>query len=154
MTKRNNFQIDIFIHEGPWEDAFPALSVLAENAVNETLAHCECAASEISLVFADDAFIQDLNKRYRNMDKPTNVLSFPQDDGINLGDVILAFETIKKEAAEQDKTPQDHLTHLIVHGTLHLLGLDHENDDEAHQMESLEITVLEALGVKNPYATE
>lgn len=108
---------------------------------------------EVSVLLCDDARIQELNKKYRQKDKPTNVLSFPQEDlhfG-HLGDVILSFDTIEKEAREQKKTFSDHVTHLVVHGVLHLLGYDHEEEGEAQRMESQEVVLLEAMGVENPY---
>lgn len=152
MTVRNKFRIDISIQADEWKKALPALRDLTRRAVRSSLKHFEIETeSEISIVFADDAFIRDLNKRYRNKDKPTNVLSFPQDGGTSLGDVVLAFETIKKESREQNKKLKDHAAHMLVHGTLHLMGMDHENDGEAEEMESLEILVLKGLGVKNPY---
>lgn len=120
---------------------------------------------EITVVLADDAFIQELNRDYLGKDKPTNVLSFPavadlEKTGRNLvkgqrdfylGDIVLAVETIEREAAEQGKTIEAHLTHLLVHGTLHLLGHDHEDDSEAILMERIEIKILKKLGVRNPY---
>ena len=106
---------------------------------------------EVSLVLADDTFVQDLNKKWRGKDKPTNVLSFPQDEESTLGDVIMAYETVAAEAQEQGKSFADHAVHLTVHGILHLIGHDHENDHEAEDMESLEISILAHLGIKNPY---
>ena len=103
--------------------------------------------------------LQSLNDQYRNKNRPTNVLSFPADDealpGMPrlLGDVVLAFETIQQEAAAQDKSLAAHFQHLCVHGTLHLLGYDHEDETEAAAMEALEIGILSALGIDNPYAT-
>lgn len=116
--------------------------------------------AEISLVFADDSFIRELNRTYRDKDKPTNVLSFPQYEPgevlkdapfMALGDIVLALETIEREAVEQEKPFEDHLLHLFVHGLLHLLGHDHEEDGEAEIMENLEIRILEGIGIKNPY---
>lgn len=106
---------------------------------------------QIALVLADDAAIQSLNHDFRGKNKPTNVLSFPSDAPDELGDVILAYETIAKEAQEQEKPLKHHITHLIVHGTLHLLGFDHENDQEARVMELLEIQILSKLAIENPY---
>ena len=107
-------------------------------------------------MLADDAFVQHLNKTWRGKDQPTNVLSFPAGEntaGIDhLGDIVLALETITREAREQDKKPADHLTHLVVHGMLHLLGYDHEDDDEAEEMEALERRILAGLGIADPYA--
>jgi probable rRNA maturation factor len=140
---------------------WPDISDITENvieALNENLVFHEFSGrtTEISIVLADNAFIQSLNRTYRGKDKPTNVLSFPQDPGsddkvTNLGDVVLAYETVKKEAISQKKSFENHVTHLLVHGILHLLAYDHENDAEAEEMESLEIRVLESLGIKNPY---
>ncbi len=111
---------------------------------------------EASIALADDTFIQELNRDYRHQDKPTNVLSFPADDAEpvmpgevpNLGDIVIAFETTKKEAPEN---LANHLSHLVVHGCLHLLGYDHEDEDEAHEMEQLEIKILAGLGIEDPY---
>ena len=117
---------------------------------------------EIAVVLADDAEVQGLNAAWRQQDKPTNVLSFPAmepDDVLRqpvempvlLGDVVLAFETCAREAAEQGKPLAHHLAHLVVHGTLHLLGYDHETDEEAGIMEPLETHVLAGLGIADPY---
>lgn len=114
------------------------------------------AKGHIDYVFSDDEMIQILNREWRGKDKPTNVLSFPDgDEGengvIHLGDVIVAHETLTQEAVEQGITFDDHLTHLLLHGSLHLLGYDHENDEDAKTMETLEIKLLAELGIKNPY---
>jgi probable rRNA maturation factor len=114
---------------------------------------------EISIVLADDAFVQDLNRKYRNIDMPTNVLSFAadDDDGLGpclLGDVILAFETVQREADAAGKPMPDHVSHLVVHGTLHLLGFDHEDEREAIEMEALETAILARLGIADPYHGE
>ena len=115
---------------------------------------------EVSLALCDDAHIRDLNRDYRGFDKPTNVLSFGAFDPeislaagqpILLGYVIIARETVVREAAQQEKRVSDHVTHLLVHGVLHLLGFDHESDEEADAMEGLEIVVLGKLGIANPY---
>jgi len=117
---------------------------------------------EIAVVLADDAEVRGLNAEWRGQDKPTNVLSFPAmepDDVIRqppempvlLGDVVLAFETCLREAGEQGKPLGHHLAHLVVHGTLHLLGYDHETDEDAGVMEPLETHVLAGLGIADPY---
>lgn len=116
---------------------------------------------ELTVTLSHDSKIQILNKHYRSKDKPTNVLSFPMFDKISdipsgagqvpLGDIIIAFETIKREAIEQNKTLPDHFTHMLIHGFLHLLGYDHMNDKDAKSMESLEIKILKKLGIDNPY---
>lgn len=120
--------------------------------------------AEISLVLSDDAEVRTLNHSYRGQDKPTNVLSFaalddgeapqPEDGPLVLGDVIIAFETTAAEAAAEDKTLLRHLSHLVVHGVLHLLGHDHQDDAEAEEMERLETAVLGALGIPDPYAQQ
>lgn len=123
----------------------------------------------LTVLFTDDAAVRTLNREWRGKDKPTNVLSFPGDwleleeediaalaEGADvppahIGDIALALETIRAEAAEQGKTPRDHLLHLLLHGTLHLLGYDHEEEAEADAMEALETRLLADLGVADPY---
>ncbi|SFV77197.1 Metal-dependent hydrolase YbeY, involved in rRNA and/or ribosome maturation and assembly [hydrothermal vent metagenome] len=112
--------------------------------------------SELLIRMVDKNEIKNLNKTYRHQDKPTNVLSFPSDLPIEideeiLGDVVICLEVVKQEAQDQQKTFLDHLTHMAVHGTLHLLGYDHIEDDQAKIMESLEVKILDRLQVKNPY---
>lgn len=113
--------------------------------------------AELSLVLTDDAHIRVLNKQWRDQDKPTNVLSFPSADedddepGPLIGDVIVAYETTAREAEEEGKSFEDHFTHLLVHGLLHLFGYDHIEDDEAEEMEALETEILAGLGVADPY---
>lgn len=119
---------------------------------------------ELSVLLTTDGHIQELNHHYRNKDKPTNVLSFPQlnaDDlkapstePILLGDVVMAYQTISNECIMQQKKFMDHMTHLFVHSCLHLFGYDHEAEDEAEIMENLEITILEKLNIANPYFNE
>ncbi|MDR0753373.1 MAG: rRNA maturation RNase YbeY [Holosporaceae bacterium] len=112
---------------------------------------------EICLLFANDEEIRVLNKMYRGVDKPTNVLSFPMESPSNndnyyiLGSIALAFETTKRESLEQKKSFQNHLKHLIVHSLLHLLGYNHANENEAEQMEMLEVAILKKINIKNPY---
>ncbi|MDP3372352.1 MAG: rRNA maturation RNase YbeY [Candidatus Paracaedibacteraceae bacterium] len=117
---------------------------------------------EISVVFSDNTYIKELNHIYRDKDKPTNVLSFPGYDEtllnilppfepVPLGDIVFALETIKDEAHIQSKSFENHLTHLFVHGLLHLLGYDHETDDEAEEMEQFEIDILSLFSIPNPY---
>jgi probable rRNA maturation factor len=123
------------------------------------------AAVCISIRFADDAEVHVLNRDYRGKDQPTNILSFPMvqrdmleivantDDGeILLGDMILAHETCAREAQEKAIPLPQHVAHLIVHGTLHLLGFDHMNDSEAEAMEALEVKALASMGLPNPYS--
>ncbi|MCT4655549.1 MAG: rRNA maturation RNase YbeY [Cohaesibacter sp.] len=113
--------------------------------------------SEISLVFTDDAQVKALNAAHRGKDKATNVLSFPIDEeadplGPLLGDVIFAYETVEREAKDLGIAFMAHLTHLCIHGFLHLAGYDHIEWDEAEKMESVEVAILAQIGIDNPYA--
>lgn len=106
---------------------------------------------EMSVVLSNDTHVQNLNKAFRHQDKPTNVLSFPSELEDELGDVILAYETVMKEAKDANISPLHHTLHLIIHGFLHLLGYDHEKEKDATQMESMEIQILKDLNINNPY---
>lgn len=114
---------------------------------------------ELSLVFTDDAAIKEINAEWRNKDKATNVLSFPAFPlepggmpGPMLGDIVIAHETVTREALDLEKSFEDHLTHLLVHGCLHLFGYDHMETEEAEEMEELETRILATLGLSDPYA--
>ena len=115
--------------------------------------------AEVSLLLCDDARIRDINREWRGLDKPTNVLSFPAAPRALLakspavGDIAIAYETVAREAVDEGKTFRDHYMHMVAHGFLHLLGYDHETDAEAEEMEGLEISILGALGVADPYAS-
>lgn len=152
--------IDITIHDQGWADK-ESLEKLAAEAAEATFARLgmQDTSSELSLVFTDDAEIRRLNAEWRNRDKATNVLSFPafpvragEKPGPMLGDIILARETIEQEADRQGKPLTHHLSHLIVHGLLHLLGYDHENDSDAEIMERLEREIVHTLAIPDPYA--
>jgi probable rRNA maturation factor len=107
---------------------------------------------ELSVVLTDDAAIRALNAQWRKKDEPTNVLSFPAPANASiLGDIVIAYETTAREAAQEQKPLADHLSHLAVHGFLHLLGYDHESDADADVMEQLEREILARLGVPDPY---
>jgi len=135
------------------------LDLLADRAVFEALAQSKArvtGVAELSIVLTDDAEQRQLNREWRGIDKPTNVLSFPQIEPFGpvsgiLGDIVLACETLEREAAELQKPFADHFTHLVVHGFLHILGYDHLNDGDALQMEGLETQILATLGIPDPY---
>lgn len=152
--------VSVEVEDQAWQ-VLPGLDELLRSAVAAALAadgHADVDC-EIAVLFTDDDAIAAINAEWRGMDKPTNVLSFPTPDDMPvpagearlLGDIVLAHGVIAREAVEQGKTLRDHVTHLIVHGTLHLLGYDHESDREAEEMEALETRILKGLGVSNPY---
>ncbi|WP_051335707.1 rRNA maturation RNase YbeY [Methylocapsa acidiphila] len=111
--------------------------------------------AEVSVLLCDDAFIADLNRKWRGLDRPTNVLSFPSGGDLSetpiLGDIAIAYETAAREAQEAGKPLRDHVAHLLAHGFLHLIGYDHIDEDEALEMEALEREILARLGIDDPY---
>jgi len=131
-------------------------------AVAAEMADADTGAAELAVMLTDDAGIRTLNNNWRGIDKPTNVLSFPAlpptgprgpDDAPHmLGDIAIAYQTTRKEADDEQKPFDHHLGHLAVHGFLHLIGYDHENDDDAEAMETLEQAILAQLGIPDPYA--
>ena len=146
------------------------LCALAEKAAQSTLKHLKFdpAAFEIAILACDDARIADLNTEFRNKPTPTNVLSWPSDerasetDGgqpdkpalpmdVELGDIAISYDTCEREAATAGKPMDDHVTHLIIHGVLHLLGYDHIRDLDATLMEETEVQILGTLGIETPY---
>jgi probable rRNA maturation factor len=141
--------------------AIPRVAALARKAAERTIALSGVAVlegAEIAIALADDAAVRAANRNWRKKDKPTNVLSFsavPQErlsTAPYLGDIIMAFETLEREAIDDEKSISDHFTHLIVHSVLHLLGFDHMTSDDAERMEKLEIMILASLGIADPYA--
>ncbi|MGN6584204.1 MAG: rRNA maturation RNase YbeY [Rhizobiaceae bacterium] len=152
--------VAILVEAGTWpdEDALSAVAIRALAAAVEVLAIEIEEPPELSLVFTDDAHIRELNATWRGKEKPTNVLSFPLMDtepGLPLppmlGDIVLAFETVEREAGAENKPFDHHLAHLIVHGLLHLLGYDHEEEVEAERMEETERRILAELAIPDPY---
>jgi len=149
--------IDLAIEAAGWT-ALEGPSRLAEDAIGAAIAQSGvrlAEGAEVSIVLCDDAFIAELNRKWRGVDKPTNVLSFPSggDPGRTpiLGDIVIAFETTEKEALEAGKPLRDHVAHLLAHGFLHLIGYDHIDDAEAQEMEALERDILARLGIDDPY---
>lgn len=165
------------LQDAAWQEELEGLEDLVKDAMQVAWrrlhrAQTETAnavPTEVSLVFADDAAVAELNRGYRGREGPTNVLSFPNMDDEDfltagmegggppfaaprlLGDVVVARQTVLREAAEQGKSLRDHTLHLLVHGLLHLVGFDHGTDDEADEMEALETAILAELGVADPY---
>jgi len=152
--------VDILIESEAWR-MLPEAADIVQRAIAATskvdIHRCN---AELSILLCDDKTIARLNGRWRGQEKPTNVLSFPApplqgalpDEKIPLGDIAIAYETVAREAEENGKTVSDHLSHLVLHGLLHLLGYDHHMDDEAERMERLERDILARIGVADPYA--
>jgi probable rRNA maturation factor len=151
--------IEIAIQSAAWSHV-PELEALAQRALFAALEGSGtklAEGTEISLLFCDDAFIQDLNKKWRGVDRPTNVLSFPSGsdlaENLALGDIALSHATALREAVAEGKSFGDHISHLLVHGCLHLLGFDHIEEEEAEEMETLEREILSRIGIDDPYRT-
>lgn len=153
-------QIDIAVRAGQWphEEALAAIvdRAFAAAVLAGNLQFDEDA--ELSLLFTDDAEMRSINRQWREQDKPTNVLSFPGEDvaegepaGEVLGDIVLAYETVQREADLDGKRFDDHLSHLVVHGIFHLFGYDHMDDAQAGRMEDAERRALAELGIDDPY---
>lgn len=155
--KRPPLSIAFNVEAGDWPEG---LEPLVERAIIAAIADAKpkfTGVSEVSVLLTDDEEQRGLNSQWRGIDKSTNVLSFPQIEPFGpvsglVGDITLAFETVRREAEEMGIAFEAHFTHLVVHGFLHLLGHDHIEDDEAEVMESLETKILAGLGIADPYA--
>jgi probable rRNA maturation factor len=154
-------RLDVVHDAGDWSLFEPAADLVTEAgaalAGQDSFATAGPATACVAL--SDDATVRKLNARYRGQDVSTNVLSFPSaphrgvpSDARSLGDLVLAQETVVREAAEQGIQPAHHFQHLVVHGLLHLLGFDHRTDEEAEEMEGLETAILSRLGIPDPYS--
>ena len=160
MDSDSSHTIEVTVEAAAWHSAVTDPERLCRRAVAAVLAGELDQPAEVSVLLADDATVARLNRDYRGKDGPTNVLSFPADAPVHagmseprlLGDVVVALETTAREAAAAGKPVADHLTHLMVHGTLHLCGFDHIVEAEAEVMESREVELLAGLGVADPYA--
>jgi probable rRNA maturation factor len=172
MNEDTLYDIDISVEDDRWdavispENFSNALEQLwAELPADEPFRALE-HNFELSLTLCDDAFIQKINAQWREQDKATNVLSFPQIENVErdlalypagaevpIGDIFIAYDTVHREASEQNKALPDHITHMFIHGFLHLIGYDHIEDDEAEEMEALETRILKRLNIANPYET-
>jgi len=140
----------------------PEVETVIHRAINAAaeIADADVGEAELAVMLTDDAGIRTLNNNWRGIDKPTNVLSFPAlqptagapaDAPRMLGDIAIAYETTRKEADDEERPFDHHLSHLAVHGFLHLIGYDHEKDDDAEAMEGLEREILAQLGIPDPY---
>lgn len=149
--------IDIAVESEGWARVADAEATVRA-AVEAALADSGTQRAEVGVLLTDDARVRELNSAWRGKDAPTNVLSFPAPEASGehvrfLGDIVLALETIEREASEQERPVPQHLAHLAVHGALHLLGFDHERDADAEIMEGREREILRRLGIPDPYAT-
>lgn len=161
-----NIEIDFFIPYLVWKTLDFDIEACAREAISQTIKMADIPEQiagkelETSVVLTNDEMIARLNNKYKNKKGPTNVLSFATLDSdapiidalpYTLGDIVLSLETLNKEHKEQKKKFSSHYTHLVIHGMLHLLGYNHEEDEEAKIMENLEADILETLGIENPY---
>ena len=153
-------EVDIAIDDDNWHNDLPDAVALCSAAVRAALS-VEVTACEVSILLTDDSAVVALNEKFRDRIGPTNVLSFANVDPYAavasrkmLGDIVLARETVTREAAAQGKRLADHVSHLVVHGALLLIGLDHQSDGDAAAMEGKEAAILAALGIADPYAIQ
>jgi len=161
MTRSATPITDVVIEADCWQDeaAAEAIVLRAINAAAETIG-ADTGGAEVAVMLTDDDHIRSLNASFRGFDKPTNVLSFPASPPVRdgaprmLGDIAIAYQTVRREAEAEAKSFADHLSHLAVHGFLHLLGYDHENDRDAETMEGAERAILARLGIPDPYADQ
>jgi probable rRNA maturation factor len=141
--------VNIVLLDPAWTKVLPAVERLVRKAVRAAAGN---RSRSLTIALADDKRVRALNARHAKKDKPTNVLSYPSGERGFLGDVVLARQTVWREARQQRKTPSAHVSHLVVHGTLHLLGYDHETGEaDAERMEALERRILKRLGIADPY---
>lgn len=149
------------IESGDWPDeaTLEALVISVLRAVEAELGLSPEKPSEVSLLFTDDETIRGINAKWRGKDKPTNVLSFPSlqlkpgmAPGPLLGDIVFGYDTVAREAADEGKPFEHHLSHLVTHGLLHLFGYDHETEADAQDMEAMERRILASLAIPDPYA--
>ena len=150
-----DIEVDVEVEHEAWTAALPEAEAIVRAAAAAVLADRQ-AGGQVTVLLTDDACIAELNDRFRSKPGPTNVLSFPAAVSArpHIGDVALAYGVCAAEAAAQGKRLEDHLTHLVAHGMLHLLGYDHATDAEAEEMEALERRILAGLGAPDPYASE
>jgi probable rRNA maturation factor len=156
QERTSPLQIDIQTQSPLW-DAQPLAAQTVREAIGASASALSTGGGEVSIVLTDDSAIRALNRDWRGMDKPTNVLSFPASgqtaggDARLLGDIIIAYETLERECDDESRTFLHHLAHLTVHGFLHLIGYDHQTDRQAEEMEGLESRIMTRLNLPDPY---
>ena len=160
IWKNENFVIEYTITSSLWDeilinDFHEKLNKVLDEIYKQTDLISNNSKTLISISFSGDKKVMELNNCFRKKKSATNVLSFPSNYKFNntlfLGDIIFSIETIIKEAKRDNKSLQNHLTHLFIHAVLHLLGYDHDSDAQAERMENLEISILKTLNINNPY---
>jgi probable rRNA maturation factor len=153
-ASRAKLQVDVLVDSDHWREPAKARSI-ARRAIAQAVDTASTTGTELAIVLTDDSAIRQLNRLWRGVDAATNVLSFPSkqtaDEPAHLGDIVLAYETIALEASAEGKPFAHHLAHLVVHGFLHLIGYDHENDVDAEAMEQTERKILRHLNIPDPY---
>jgi|SRR5579871_410095 probable rRNA maturation factor len=159
MTPRSRLKVDVLVESKRWNPA-AGVKTMVRRAVTCAAAMRRIGTAELAVVLTDDVAIRSLNREWRGIDAPTNVLSFPVKNGqstssappqAHLGDIVLAFETVAREARNEHKPFDHHVAHLVVHGFLHLIGYDHERDQDALVMEQAEREILRQLAIPDPY---
>jgi probable rRNA maturation factor len=145
-------------HDGAWGEMTEQMLARAARAALVEAPSLPAGEYELTILLTDDEEMRTLNRIWRGKDAPTNVLSFPASESLSgpglLGDIALAYETIRDEARERDIALADHVAHLVVHGVLHLIGFDHADDMQAERMEARERKALASLGIADPYADQ
>ena len=153
-SRRQGCKLDVLVEAAPWNE-HRALRPLLRQVIEAAAAELSTSAAELAIVLSDDSAIRVLNRKWRGIDAPTNVLSFPAEIPAGapplLGDIVLAYETVAREARRDGKPFAHHVAHLAVHGFLHLCGYDHERASDAETMEQLERTILRRLDIPDPY---
>jgi probable rRNA maturation factor len=159
VRRTDTIAIDVLIRSPRWKLLRNAAAIVRK-AVRTAAIAASTPRAELAIVLTDDSAIKALNRDWRGQDKPTNVLSFPaahapaggKRAAVALGDIVIAYQTTAREARAERKPFADHLSHLAVHGFLHLVGYDHETLRDARKMESFEVEILDGMGIPDPYA--
>ena len=149
----NGVVVDVLVQSPQWK-AKPRVKMIVTRAISAAANAVSRDSGEVAVVLTDDAAVRRLNRRWRGIDKPTNVLSFPAaaSSAGTLGDIAIAYQTLARECRTARKPFAAHLSHLAIHGFLHLMGYDHQHDSDAEAMEQVERSVLARLGIPDPYA--